>query len=175
MTLGERIKNIRKSKGITQQQLAKSCNFALVTIRQYESGARTPRIEQLKIIANALDVELYDLISDAPVGSTGFRVIDLFAGVGGTAAHYVSPDKSGETEIFSAINPFPAEITAFCQFIRLLGYEISAEDDRFFLNYRKSKVEIPVEELTRLLRASEATVGALVHDLFNRFKDKAPE
>ena len=56
MTIGEKIKAIRKQKGMTQAQLAESCGFATVTIRQYESGKREPRYSQVEKIASALDV-----------------------------------------------------------------------------------------------------------------------
>lgn len=56
MTIGEKIKAIRKQKGMTQAQLAESCGFATVTIRQYESGKREPRYSQVEKIASVLEV-----------------------------------------------------------------------------------------------------------------------
>lgn len=62
MSVGDHIKNARKSAGITQKELAEKCGAAEITIRQYESNKREPRNEQLMKIARILNVELYDLL-----------------------------------------------------------------------------------------------------------------
>ena len=62
MSVGDHIKNARKSAGLTQKELAEKCGAAEITIRQYESNKREPRNEQLMKIARILNVELYDLL-----------------------------------------------------------------------------------------------------------------
>lgn len=62
MTIGECIKKNRKLAGLTQKELALKCEFATGTIQQYELGKRQPRIEQLEIIADALEISLGELI-----------------------------------------------------------------------------------------------------------------
>lgn len=64
MTIGEKIKKFRKEAGFTQKQLATECGVAEITIRQYESGKRQPRFEQLQIIANALGMYLFEFLDD---------------------------------------------------------------------------------------------------------------
>ena len=44
MSIGENIKNIRMQKGLTQKQLAEKSGVAEITIRQYESDKREPKI-----------------------------------------------------------------------------------------------------------------------------------
>ena len=56
MTIGQRIKEVRKSAGLTQRELAEKSGTATGTIQQYELGKRQPRIEQLQAIASALGV-----------------------------------------------------------------------------------------------------------------------
>lgn len=58
MTIGQRIKEARKSIGLTQRELAERSGTATGTIQQYELGKRQPRIEQLKSIASALNVDV---------------------------------------------------------------------------------------------------------------------
>ena len=65
MTTGELIKKARKKRKMTQEQLAKKCNLATITIRQYESGKRTPGQEQLARIAKELDVLVIDLLDES--------------------------------------------------------------------------------------------------------------
>lgn len=63
MGIGQRIKAARKSAGLTQKALAEKIGAATGTIQQYELGKRQPRIEQLQVIADALNVSPYSLYS----------------------------------------------------------------------------------------------------------------
>ena len=62
MNVGELIKKYRLEKGIKQIELAKRCNIAASTIRQYELGLRNPKAERLKQIADALNVPFFYLL-----------------------------------------------------------------------------------------------------------------
>lgn len=65
LTIGERIRQARNEKGLTQKQLGSISGTSEITIRQYELGKRQPRIEQLQRIADALNISAYDLIENA--------------------------------------------------------------------------------------------------------------
>lgn len=56
MTLGERIRQQRKVKQMTQQDLADILKLAKSTVSQYESNTNRPDPETLVRIADALDV-----------------------------------------------------------------------------------------------------------------------
>lgn len=56
--IGERIKEARQERGLSQEELAQIINSTKSAISRYESGKRQPRIEQLKSIASALDVDV---------------------------------------------------------------------------------------------------------------------
>ena len=62
MTYGQRMKAIRKEKGLTQKQVANGCGMADSAIRKYESGLITPKLETLQRIAEALGVPILDLL-----------------------------------------------------------------------------------------------------------------
>jgi len=62
MGYGLNIKAARKAAGLTQEQLAKKCGIATVTVGQYERGARVPRAEQLQSLADALNVHVLELM-----------------------------------------------------------------------------------------------------------------
>lgn len=66
MTIGERIKQERKAKGLTQKQLGELSGTSEITIRQYEIGKRQPRLEPLRQIAKALGVTVSVFIEDEP-------------------------------------------------------------------------------------------------------------
>ena len=54
MLLGSRLKELRKQKGYTQQQLADLINVTKVSICCYERGSRTPNLETFLDLANVL-------------------------------------------------------------------------------------------------------------------------
>lgn len=64
MNLGTRIKQFRTDKKITQKQLGDLAGVAEITIRQYETGKREPKIEQLQKIASALNVPVSAFIDE---------------------------------------------------------------------------------------------------------------
>ncbi len=66
MDIGILIKQKRKAAGLTQEELAQKIGCATITIRQYESGKREPSIIVLGKLANALDVDIFDLIPEDP-------------------------------------------------------------------------------------------------------------
>ena len=61
MTVGEKIKYIRKQNKISQQELGNMLGVSQAMIAQYENGKRIPKIETLIKIAEALDCEVSDI------------------------------------------------------------------------------------------------------------------
>ena len=55
--LGKKITELRKQKGLTQEELVKRCNVTVRTIQRIESGETTPRIYTIKTILNALGLD----------------------------------------------------------------------------------------------------------------------
>ena len=60
-TIGERIKKVRLSLGLTQKKLGELCGIAEPTIRRYELGKLNPKIGTLNKIAKALGVPVTEL------------------------------------------------------------------------------------------------------------------
>ena len=60
--IGNKIKNARKAKGLTQAQLAKRLGIAYQNIGQWESGKRSPKLETIKAISKALGLKDYELL-----------------------------------------------------------------------------------------------------------------
>lgn len=56
MNIGDKIREERIKKKMTQKELAISAGIAEISVRQYETGKRQPKVEQLQKIANALNV-----------------------------------------------------------------------------------------------------------------------
>ena len=67
MTQGERISDLRKKQGLSQEALAENARTSLRTIQRIERGTAAPRPFTLKIIADALGVEIAQLSPVEPV------------------------------------------------------------------------------------------------------------
>lgn len=65
--VGNRIKEIRKSKGLSQREVAKKLKMAFSTYSNYENNNREPNFETLKKIANVLDVSIAQLVNDEAI------------------------------------------------------------------------------------------------------------
>ncbi len=61
--LGERIRELRKIKGISQLELAYDMDMSMNTISGIELGKISPKIETLRKIASKLDVEIGELFN----------------------------------------------------------------------------------------------------------------
>ena len=60
--MGERIKAIRKRKGITQDQLADATGLNRVHLYRLENGRQSMTLRTLKVIADTLGVRVTDLV-----------------------------------------------------------------------------------------------------------------
>lgn len=59
--VGERIKEIRNEKNISQQDLAAKCNFEKSNLSRLEAGRTDPKLSTLEKVAKGLDVTLSEL------------------------------------------------------------------------------------------------------------------
>ena len=64
MEIGKIIKEQRKKAKLTQKKLGELSKTSETTIKQYESGKRQPKIEQLQRIARVLGIDVNELIPD---------------------------------------------------------------------------------------------------------------
>ena len=71
MTTGEIIKNLRKEKGLTQEQLAELVEVSLMTIRRWEWGNTVPNATLIKKLAEKLDTTPEILLNDTEMNVTG--------------------------------------------------------------------------------------------------------
>jgi transcriptional regulator with XRE-family HTH domain len=71
MSLGLRIKTLRKAKSLTQQQLADLVDVSRIYIQALESNRRLPSMKLLRRLAAALDVRVADIVQNEDVEGTG--------------------------------------------------------------------------------------------------------
>ena len=83
MTVGERIRKARKDSGLTQNQLAARLSISYVNISQLERGERSPSVDTLQKIADALDIPVGELLDTIPQPDREFeRVCDALDDAG---------------------------------------------------------------------------------------------
>ena len=64
MTFGAKLKNIRISMGLSQEEFAKKLNTTKQVISRYETEQRTPKITIAQEYADVLGISLHDLIDN---------------------------------------------------------------------------------------------------------------
>ena len=80
--LGERLKETRERRGLTQEQLAHAVKMNAARISDYESGRIVPKLEKAVALAVALDVTLDELVGrTTPEVTEDVRDPKLRAGV----------------------------------------------------------------------------------------------
>ena len=87
MSLGGRIKSLRRAHHLTQKDLADIVNVSRIYVQALESNRRLPSMKLLQRLAPALDVEVADLLAD-----------------------FSSPDKPGRVQLESMLDNGELEI-----------------------------------------------------------------
>lgn len=80
MTLGTRIRSLRKSMGLTQQNLADGVGVSRIYIQALESGRRTPSMKLLSKLADNLKATMSDLMLDYSTAAPRMQLEELLAG-----------------------------------------------------------------------------------------------
>lgn len=74
--IGERIKELRMQRGMSQNQLAKVARVSQAGLSAIESGVASPSIKKLSLIADALDIRLACLFEDEYIKDVNQKVAD---------------------------------------------------------------------------------------------------
>lgn len=90
MGIGERIKKIRKEKGLSQKELGQLLDVSQQMIGQYEAPNANLKLDTLKKIANALEVSWLDLMNTAEnlVESSASTLTDAAENIGETISDF---------------------------------------------------------------------------------------
>lgn len=70
MSIGEKIKHLRKSMGFSQGELARQSGLAQSSISYIESGGKKPNIETITILAKTLDLPVSYLLDNQQLDET---------------------------------------------------------------------------------------------------------
>ncbi|PKH51608.1 hypothetical protein CXF68_13360 [Tenacibaculum sp. Bg11-29] len=77
--LGKRISELRKQKGLTQEELVEKCNINVRTIQRIEAGETIPRSFTIKTILQALDADINvdNIINEIEISNNDRKVLNL--------------------------------------------------------------------------------------------------
>lgn len=94
MNFSERLKSLRKEKGMTQEELSKQASITCRQIQKYEGGVSRPRLAQAEKLADVLNVSV-----DALLGKRDLAIAEFGEENGAKAER----DLIAQAEKFSAL------------------------------------------------------------------------
>jgi len=71
----ENLKKIRRKRGLTQEKLAEKANMSLQYLALLELARKFPSGDMLERLANALDIETYELLAVAPSANNELELL----------------------------------------------------------------------------------------------------
>ncbi len=75
--LGRKIYELRKQKGLTQEELVEKCNINVRTIQRIEAGETTPRSFTIKILLEALDASLDSFTNETEITDRDRNILNI--------------------------------------------------------------------------------------------------
>jgi len=74
-SFGQKLIGIRKSKGLTQQNVAEMCQVTVRTVQRIESGMVIPRASTIKLIAETLGFEFFETSLDSRPERPNLKIV----------------------------------------------------------------------------------------------------
>lgn len=150
MTTGQRIKAARKAAGMTQKELGDKLGLSFQSIAQWENDLRNPKYDTLKRIADALDIQVYDLMDDYSSITRDFH-----------------NDLLTLEELAAEMNVSEEKILA------VLNSEINDPEFRDKMNRAAFKLSMRAESLSKLKEKVISKIGAENYHKFSAALDSA--
>ena len=122
MEFNERLRVSRKEKGLTQVDLAEKAGIAVNSVRLYESGKVTPKLDAMRKLADALEIDINWLLN-------GYTLIQRLQGKGDVSARDLYLKKHPDDE------PAPAKEKAPQSDVDRLMEGLNAESIRKLREY----------------------------------------
>ena len=73
--LGQRLRELRKRAGLTQEKLAEMLDLSYMTIRRWESEKIIPRMDEVQQLADALNVSKSELLNGPSDGKVKITLV----------------------------------------------------------------------------------------------------
>lgn len=151
MDVGNNIKKYRKSKNLTQVQLAQKINKSESTVRKYEANDVTPNFDILNKIAIALDI---------PIGTLIGNTVGDFDDLGKKICYKLQADSE------------------FAEFIlNYLGYTIDVSENKKGYNYKintpgNKKLDILESDVDNIILSLKEINKFEIERILNRIRQR---
>ena len=77
---GKKLLEVRKAKGLTQEEVAEKCGITIRTIQRIESGLVEPRVYTIKIISETIGFEFFEYAERAVAEQESFAAVAFNGG-----------------------------------------------------------------------------------------------
>lgn len=174
--LGQKILELRKAKGLTQEELVSKCNINVRTIQRIEAGEVTPRSFTVKIILEALGYDLNairfeekddEVVSLQSGDSSRFLRVSFFVGVIYFILSFV--ESFVDLKVWGMGFPFPTfhDATSFMSYVCIKA-SVVITYGVFMLGYYRLATHYPnaIIKTTSLMLAG-MTLMALSVDVYS--------
>ena len=116
MTTGELIKKARVHAGLTQKELSDRIGVSYQMIQAWENNRRNPKIESLQRIAEALNVDVSEFLTDNTSAVQKFKEF------------YTNADANADSDFEEKYNSLTAEEKElFGKYIQAMAYKLKHE------------------------------------------------
>lgn len=129
MEFNERLRVSRKEKGLTQIDLAEKAGIAVNSVRLYESGKVTPKLDAMRKLADALEIDINWLLNGFTLKEHDEEFIQRLQGKGDVSARDLYLKKHPDDE------PAPAKEKAPQSDVDRLMEGLNAESIRKLREY----------------------------------------
>jgi len=177
-TLGQRIRHFRTAAGLTLDQLGSAVGIAGSQLSLMENGRREPRISLLQPIAEALGVEVSDLLAGEPPTPRAALEIELdrmqrsaiYAGLGLPA---IRPTRSMSDDVLRALVGLHGELSRRAREAIATPEEARRANTELRQYMRTQHNHIPeIEKIAEdAVRSVGHTTGALTHRSVGRMAE----
>lgn len=131
LTIGDRIRALRKEKGLTQQELAQKLGVSASMVGQYETNVRKPKLETLEKFASSLGVSITEIVDISDVSPSLNAAIPLLH----KCEDIITRSTPGETIILS--DEERSQIRQLAELVGNVSEELS--NDSFIANMLRNE------------------------------------
>lgn len=127
MEFGEKLQELRKSRGLTQEELAEALYVSRTAVSKWESGRGYPSIDSLKEISGYFSVTIDELLS-------GEKLISIASKENQANVRSICEKLFGMADLFSMLLVFlplyPRNVDGFVYAVNLIAYTETAALNR---------------------------------------------
>ena len=141
--IGNLLKQYRKARGMTQEDLSNACGIHVSTLKKYEIGIQKPKVDNLSQIASALGISIIDFL-DIKIENTSDVLSLVNTITRQTKADFeYDVDENGEIKLSSIKLAFNDEIIekAIALYLNNQKNKYSTDDSVLFINGQPTLVE----------------------------------